>query len=139
MQLTICGIRISDLPYTNNFDSYTSSTTAKTGVEPTCWTLVHEDVAMTDAYKPMIYYNPDNAHSGDYSLILNKRGIYAMPYVDTNVSDLLLGFYIKQQYAKYRLQVGVMTDLNDPGTFTPVTTINNSSSDIEYVSVDFSS
>ena len=44
----------ADLPYTENFDSYTTSTTAKTGVAPDCWTLAHQDVAMTDANKPTI-------------------------------------------------------------------------------------
>ncbi|MBO7630339.1 MAG: carbohydrate-binding domain-containing protein, partial [Bacteroidales bacterium] len=33
-------------PYTENFDSYTESTTAATGVEPDCWELVQEDVDM---------------------------------------------------------------------------------------------
>ena len=45
-----CGITIADLPYTDNFDSYTTSHTAKTGVEPPCWTLAHQDVSMTDEY-----------------------------------------------------------------------------------------
>ncbi len=139
LYLTICNIRIADLPYTDDFDSSTSSTTAKTGVEPNCWTLVHQDVTMSDEYKPMIYYNSDNAHSGDYSLLLNKRGIYAMPIIDTNISDIKLSFYLRQQQTKYRLQVGVIDNLEDPNTFVPVTTIDNSSTDVEYVEVDFSS
>ena len=51
-----CGIAVTDLPYTENFDTYTSSSTPKTGVEPPCWTLAHQDVAMSDANKPTIYY-----------------------------------------------------------------------------------
>ena len=125
------------LPYSDNFDTYTSSTTAKTGVEPSCWTLVHQDVPMTDEYKPMIYYNPANTHSGNYALLLNKRGIYAMPLVDTNVNTLQLSFYLKQQYTKYRLEVGVMTDPADASTFTPVTTLDNGTTGVEYVTVDF--
>ena len=83
---TSCGITATDLPYTDNFDAYTTSTTAKTGVQPDCWTLEHQDVAMADEYKPMIYYSSANAHSGNYSLILNKRGIYAMPEFDGDVN-----------------------------------------------------
>ena len=131
-----CQTPIS-LPYSDNFDTYTTSTTAKTGVEPSCWTLVHQDVAMTDEYKPMIYYNPANTHSGNYSLIINKRGIYAMPPVDTNVNSLQLSFYLKQQYTKYRLEVGVMTNPADASTFTPVTTLDNGTTGVEYVTVDF--
>ena len=132
-----CGISSSDMPYTDNFDSYTTSTTAKTGVEPTCWTLVHQDVAMTDEYKPMIYYSSANSHSGNYSLILNKRGLYAMPATDCDVSTLQLSMYVKQSMAKYQLQVGVMTNLSDASTFVPVTTIDNGSTASEHVTVSF--
>jgi hypothetical protein len=45
---------------------------------------------MADEYKPMIYYNATNAHSSNYSLILNKRGIYAMPEFNGNVNTLQL-------------------------------------------------
>ncbi|MBR3434799.1 MAG: hypothetical protein IKG88_02800, partial [Bacteroidales bacterium] len=133
------GCTIQSLPYFDNFDLYTTSTTAKTGVKPACWTLARQDVAIADEYKPMIYYNAENTHSGDYSLILNKRGIFAMPYLDANISDVKMSFYLKQQQTKYRLQVGVMSDLWDFSTYVPVTTINNSSTDIEFVRVDFSS
>ena len=125
--VSACSISVADLPYTDNFDSYTNSTTAKTGVEPTCWALVHQDVVMTDGYKPMIYYNPTNARSGSYSLILNKRGIYAMPAFEGNVNTLWLMFSVKQTALKYRLQVGVMTDLTDASTFLPYVTIDNTS------------
>ena len=132
-----CVIHTADMPYSDNFDSYTTSTTAKTGVEPTCWTLVHQDVAMTDEYKPMIYYSSANAHSGNYSLILNKRGIYAMPPVNCDVSTLQISMYVKQSMTKYQLQVGVMTNLSDASTFVPVTTIDNGSTASEHVTVSF--
>ena len=133
------GISAADLPYTDNFDSYTTSTTAKTGVEPDCWTLAHQYVSMTDEYKPMVYYNASYAHSGSYALFLNYRGIYAMPYFDGDVNTLQLSFSLRQSQAKFRLQVGVMDNLNDASSFTPVATFNNSSTGHEQVSVDFSS
>ena len=136
---TCTGITVDDLPYTDNFDSYTTSRTAKTGVAPDCWTLAKQDVNMTDEYKPMIYYTSANAHSGNYSLILNKRGVYAMPAYDGDVSTLQLSMYLKQSATKYRLQVGVMSDLSNPGTFVPVAILNNSSTGIEYVTVSFAS
>ncbi len=132
-----CGISASDLPYTDNFDSYTTSTTAKTGIEPPCWTLAHQDVAITDAYRPMVYYAPANAHSGNDSLILNKRGIYAMPEYDGDVSTLQLKFYVKQSALKYQLQVGVLGSLNNADSFTPVATIDNTTTNSEFVTVDF--
>jgi len=132
-----CIINTTNLPYFDNFDAYTSSTTAYTGVEPPCWRLAHQDVPMTDEDKPMIYYNPETAHSNNYSLILNKRGIYAMPYVDTNICNLTLSFYLMQPQNTHQLQVGVMSDLNNPNSFAPVASINNSSTGFEYVEVDF--
>ena len=134
-----CTIYPDGLPYSDNFDSYTFSTTAKTGVEPSCWTLAHQDVAMTDEYKPMIYYASANAHSGNYSLLLNKRAIYAMPYFQGDVSTLQLSMYVKQGQAKYQLQVGVMSDLSNPSSFVPVTTINNSGTGYVLRTVNFSS
>ncbi len=135
-----CAIYPDELPFTDNFDSYTSSTTAKTMVEPDCWTLAHQDVTMTDEYKPMVYYASANAHSGNYSLILNKRGIYAMPRYSGNVNSLQLSFYLKQTQAKYQLQVGVMTDINNASTFTPVATFNNTSTTSHVLrTVNFSS
>ena len=124
---TRCAIYPDELPYSDNFDSYTTSTTAKTGVEVPCWTLAHQDVAMTDEYKPMVYYSSAQAHSGSYSIILNKRGIFAMPQYLGNVRDLQLTFYLCQTQAKYQLQVGVMSDLSNAGSFVPVATFNNSS------------
>ena len=87
----------------------------------------------------MVYYKAANAHSGSYSLLLNKRGIYAMPEFDGDVNSLQLSFYLLQTAAKYQLQVGVMSDLSNVSTFVPVATINNSTTNIEYVEVDFSS
>ncbi len=132
------GINVADLPYTDDFDSYTSSTTAKTGVEPDCWTLAKQDVAMTDEYKPMVYYTVENSHSGSYALLLNKRGIYAMPEFNGDINTLQLSFYLKQNQIKYQLQVGVLNSLNNPDSFTPVTTINNSTTASELVVIDFS-
>jgi hypothetical protein len=92
---------------------------------------------MADEYKPMIYYSSTIAHSGNYSLLLNKRGIYRMPYSRVKIDTLQLDFYLKQTQAKYQLQVGVCD--YDGSNFTPVATINNSSTNYEHVTVNFSS
>ena len=92
---------------------------------------------MSDANKPTIYYKSAYAHSGSYSLMLNYLGIYAMPPYEGDVSGLQMTFYLRQPLAKYRVQVGVMSDLADPATFVPVATVNNSTTGVEAVSVDF--
>ena len=126
-------------PYTENFDGYTTSTTTATGVEPTCWELVHPDVPMTNANRPQLCYNNNFAHSGDYSLKLYYRGVYAMPELELeegmSISQVKLEMYLRQANAKYQLQVGIW---EESGTFVPVATFNNSSTEVEYVTCDFS-
>ena len=134
-----CLIRIADLPYSEDFDNYTTSTTTKTGVEPPCWTLAHMDVSMTNSLKPMIYYGAENAHSGNYALNLYKRGIYAMPEFEGNVNTLQMSMYVKQTQLAYQLVVGVMSDLDDESSFVPVATIDNATRTAELVTVDFRS
>ena len=125
------------LPYSENFESYTTTATAATGVQPDCWKLVQEDVAMTDANRPQLYYKSDFAHSGNYSLKLYYRCVYAMPALSPNipVNQVKLDMYLRQANAKYQLQVGVW----DGQTFVPVATFNNSTTDVEHVTCDFSS
>ncbi|MCR4827246.1 MAG: T9SS type A sorting domain-containing protein, partial [Bacteroidales bacterium] len=130
-----CGIT---LPYSEDFDSYTESTAAATGAEPECWELVRSDVAITDATRPQLYYKSSFAHSGSYSLLLNYRGVYAMPALSEEVpiNDVKLEMYLRQPNAAYRLEVGVWDDATN--TFERVQLINNSTTTVEQVTVDFS-
>lgn len=130
---------IATLPYAENFDTYTTSTSAKTGVKPACWTLAHKDVSMATAYQPQIYYGLANAHSGRYSLFMNYRGIYAMPLIDCDIDihTLQLSMYVRQPNANYQLQVGVMNDLDDETSFVPVATISNGTTTMTKNTIDF--
>ena len=95
---------------------------------------------MTSGKKPQLCYKSSYAHSGNYSLKLNYRGIYAMPNLslpeEFTMSQVVMKMYLRQPNAVYQLEVGV---LEENGTFVPVTLINNSTTDIEYVVCDFSS
>jgi len=125
------------LPYSENFDGYTTSTSAATGVEPTCWRLVQADATMTDAARPQLYYKSSYAHSGSYSLRMSYCGVYAMPALSENVllKHVQLEMYLRQTNAAYQLQVGVW---EDNGTFVPIATFNNSTTNTEHVTCDFS-
>ena len=133
--LDTCGTLT--LPYSENFDSFTTSTTTLTGVEPTCWKLVHEDVQMSDETRPQICYSNSYAYSGDYSLRLHYRGIYAMPKLPENIemNNVTLEMSLKQPKKYYALEVGVW---EDGGTFVPVATFNNSTTSYKRVECDFS-
>ncbi|MBR6440512.1 MAG: fibronectin type III domain-containing protein, partial [Bacteroidales bacterium] len=53
---TLCNA--VSVPFVENFDTYTTSTTAATGVQVPCWTLAHKDVSWTaTTYDPQIYYS----------------------------------------------------------------------------------
>ena len=137
-----CDGYISTLPHSENFESYTSVTTAVTDVEPDCWELVMEEVQMPDNKKPQLYYRSDFAHSGDYSLLLNYRGVYAMPSLDAtdaDISDLHLSMYLRQPNAAYQLEVGVWEPGDETGVFVPVHVFNNKTTDVTFVECDFSS
>ena len=123
--------------YTENFDNYTPSTTAATGVEPDCWEVINEDVALTEATMPQVYYNAAFATSGSYTLRMKNRCVYAMPALSENIdlTALTMTFNLRQPKTVYRLQVGV---INAEGEFEKVKEINNSGVEMEEVTVDFS-
>ena len=126
------------IPYSETFESYTTSTTASTGVEPDCWKLVQEDVTITAANRPQLYYRSSFAHSGNYSLKMHNRCVYAMPALpeDVAVNQLRMEMYLRQANAAYQLEVGVWDD--QEGTFEQVQLINNSTTNMEFVECDFS-
>ncbi|MCQ2282085.1 MAG: T9SS type A sorting domain-containing protein [Bacteroidales bacterium] len=135
---------ITEFPYTDNFDSYTQITTTSTNVEPSCWTNV---AGSSSATRPQVGYSSDGSRSTSnryYLRFAQKNAYYAMPMVDTLLQNVRLTFKLMQpennsSSPKTKLQVGVVSDPNDPSTFSLVTTImSNSSSYAEY-SVDFSS
>ena len=123
------------LPYSENFDSYTTSSTLETGVQPDCWDVIAEDVALTDATKPQIYRG--YATSGSYSLRMKNRCVYAMPALDesVNIQNLTMTFNVRMPKSFYRLQVGV---LNEAGEFKLVKTVKPNSTNMEQITVNFS-
>ena len=125
------------LPYAEDFENYTETTTTVTGTEPDCWTLVQEDVTMPDNKKPQLYYKSSFAHSGNYSLLMNYRGVYAMPALnDVDLKDVKLEMYVRQPNSCYQLHVGVWDE--QTGTFEPLALVNNSTTGVTYFTCDFS-
>ena len=123
--------------WTETFEEYTQSTVAATGVEPDCWELILDGVSLDNATKPQVYGNFNTTEDGHYTLRLKNRCIYAMPVLDDlmDVTALKMTFNLRQPKAVYRLQVGV---INAQGVFEKVKEINNSGTEMEEVTVDFS-
>ena len=126
------------LPYSEDFEGYTTVTSASTGVEPPCWHLVQADGTITDATRPQLYYKSTYAHSGKYTLRMGICGVYAMLAfsADVQLKHVHLEMYLRQTNAAYQLQVGVW---EDNGVFVPITTFNNTTTNTEFVECDFSS
>ena len=135
--MVVDGCPTFTLPYFNNFESYTTSTEVLTGVEPTCWELMREDVPMSDENRPQICCDSDYSYNSAYSLRLKYRGVYAMPALsdDVMLKDVKLEMYLQQPKKYYALEVGVW---EEDGTFVPVATINNSTIKMQRVVCDFS-
>ena len=132
-----CAIA-APFPYKEDFESYTTSTGAS-GVEPDCWEVISEDVALDASTKPQVYRGFNTTDGGHYSLRMKNRCVYAMPEFaeNINVKELTLTFKLRQAKWFYRLEVGVV---DAEGNFVVVEEINNNgSTSMEEVTVDFSS
>ena len=139
----VCTIVLNgDNNYTwqETFEGITNITTPFTGVEPSCWTLIEQYTGTADTL-PQLYYKPafNSTVGGSYSLRMKFRYAYAMPVLDESVdfSRLRMSMYVRQPFWSYKLQIGVMTDLEDESTFTPVAIVNNSSKAVTYFECGF--
>ena len=136
---TDCSI-ISELPYTDNFDSAPSEY-----VLPYCW---YRTPGSYGDYPYTYSYNP---YSGRYSLSFYTYAEYGT--VNTiaatsefaesiDINTLLVTFMYRGDYSTDQLTVGVMTNPTDESTFVPVQTISvdpNTYSEWTEYEVDMSS
>ena len=129
---------VKPIAYEEDFEGYTLST-GTMGVEPDCWEVITPESELSPSTCPQLYDNPSFAHSGDYSLRLRNRCVYAMPELELpegkSISDLTMTFWLRQPRTIYHLQVGVV---NADGEFELVKEIANANAEVTEVSVDFS-
>lgn len=144
---TECGIY--SLPYNEDFEGVTSTTTISTTVFPKCWN--HEFTGTSTFYGPSIYASSTYSYSGVNSLrfYLYKTtstsasygdAIAILPEFSTDLNVLGMKFYARKYSTSYasEFEVGVVTDINDPfASFIPVQTINPSSTAYNFYSVSF--
>ena len=127
---TLC-VPLDSLPYFENFDGHTTSTTAATGIQVPCWDAILTGTAtyQTGSYVPQIYYSSSYAHSGSYSYRLYGVGYHALPPMPASLDSLRLSFWDYTTSTSYGLEVGVM----EGNTFVPVQVISSpASTHVEY-------
>ena len=65
-----------------------------------------------------------------------------MPELDENVDfeHLKMGLYVRQSFWSYQLEIGVVTDIENPDeSYTPVALVNNSDKNLHYFECNFAS
>ena len=106
------------VPYSENFDNITTSTTAATGVFVDCWGYTITGTTGT-SYNPQLYYSTSATYSasGTYSLRLYGNSYVTLPPMDEPLDELMVSFSVYTgSSANYKLQVGVM----EGSTFVPI-------------------
>lgn len=126
---------ISELPYTENFDSYGSGSSAY----PTCWRKW-----MSNPLASNLYINTTYSVSSNTCLYLyspaNSPSIAILPSIGESLimSDLQVTFKLRKQAVAGKLSVGVMTDPEDASTFTLIETVTPSATAVwEIFDVNF--
>ena len=134
---TVCGV--AAVPYAENFDAYTSTTTQSTMVMPVCWSRKY--TGTSTSYGAGIYNSTSYAVSGTNSLRIYNYGTtststsygeaYAvMPMLDAALNTLMISFDAKRYNSTTStygslFEVGVVTDAANPETsFTTIQTLS---------------
>ncbi len=124
---------MTTLPYVENFDTYTGTTSTSTNVLPNCWSRYNTGSSYTGL--PTIYNSSSAAHSGNNSLYFytyyttSYSDQYAiLPEIDIDIipiNTLQMSLAMRSYSTSYpfNVQVGVMTDPTDITTFQPVQTL----------------
>ena len=139
---TACGY-ITTLPYTENFDGVTGSTTTSVAVNnlPPCWANHNTGTSTSYSGYPMVYNSSSYAHSGSQAMrfyTYTTTGTYSdqiaiMPQTDSTVlpmTGLQVSFWLRSTSTSYNSHVivGVMTDPTNASTFVPIEDVSTNSS-----------
>ncbi len=133
--LTACG-SITNLPYTENFDSYGNSI-----LFPTCWTRQANYTSYSSTYPYINTYSPSSSPNSLYFYCgsNNTYNLATTPPFDNsiNINTLMASFKLKAAYVGSKMIIGVMSDPSDLTTFDSITSIIPSTDWLNY-DVDFS-
>ena len=124
------------LPYTENFDNISTSTTAANnyGVMPLCWdyTLTGTSSYTTGSYLPGVYYGAAYAASGSYCLRLAGVGVFELPEMGAPLDSLRISFSDTITSASYN---GLVVGVVENGQFLPIDTVDLALGTRNYIEV----
>ncbi len=129
---TDCGI--SSVPYSENFDSYTNGIGSSTIVPddypnvdmPSCWTFLNRS-AVSNGY-PSVFLTTAAGYTSSGKALFFKSSsttpvVAALPVFNVDINTLQLRFKYRNEgtsASNGTLEVGYITNLNDPSTFTSI-------------------
>ena len=136
--------------WSENFeDTGAGITELWTGLRPDCWTVpveytgaVMNEVGEQLDTLPQVYRSFNTTPGGHYSLRMHYLSMLAMPELDESVDlgKIRLSMYVRQSYWRYQLQIGIVTDIENPdATFVPVAVVNNPNKNKTYFECGFES
>ena len=126
---TLCST--SSIPYTENFDSYTSGTST----QPDCWSFINRASGTTTPYA-YVYTSTSYAVNQNCLYLGNtdsKVMFAVLPEFTDSIKKLVLNFTYRNGGTSTYYQdliVGVMTDKSDASTFIPVYTCPKSTNKV---------
>ena len=137
---------ITSLPFTENFDTYTGSTSGTSNNLPYCWSYINNGTSTSYVGYPIVYASATYAASGDNSLrfyTYTTSGTYddqiaVLPGIDATIhpmNTLQMSFDARiysTSYTPFRLVVGVLSNPTDKSTFVPVDTIEVTSTTYQH-------
>ena len=117
------------LPYTQDFEGWTASSSTTSTIDP-CWTR-HNNYT-TGSWYP--YVTTSYAHSGSKSMYFygytsggyDYNTMLVMPTFADTIQNLQVSFWMYTSSSSYNIVIGVMTNPDDPSTFTSVYTCTSS-------------
>ncbi|MFA6200929.1 MAG: fibronectin type III domain-containing protein, partial [Bacteroidales bacterium] len=133
--ITACG-NITNLPYSENFDSYGTSI-----LFPTCWTRQSTYISSSSTYPYINTYNPSSSPGSLYFYCgsNNTYNLAVTSAFDTSIhiNTLMASFKLKAAYLGSKMTIGVMSDHSDLTTFDSIASITPTTDWLNY-DIDFS-
>jgi hypothetical protein len=112
---TLCADAVTSLPWTENFDAYTS------GSVPNCWTQVQAYYG----YPRVATTNHSTPNSLQFYGIQTQ--VIATPQFTAEANSTEVSFWLnRNSYDSGAFEIGVMSDVSNPSTFVPIRDITPS-------------